>query len=75
MRQFYIQGKRPNTEADVGGRNHWQTVGRATELEDGTILVHIDAIPLNWVNAIPLNWDGVLKLKIDDGSFSKGKKK
>lgn len=52
MKNLAVMAKRPKQEYET--ETHWMRVGMATVLDDGNVLIT--------VNAIPLNWDGQLKL-------------
>lgn len=53
-RTLRVLGKRPLADFEKSGPNRWIDVGIATALEDGHILIRL--------NAMPINFDGELKI-------------
>lgn len=59
MKMFTVKARRPlGPHESTGIPRHWMDVGIATEVEDGNILVTL--------NALPFQFDGELKLRVKD---------
>lgn len=61
--QYTVKARRP--DRDYENQRHWMTVGFATGLDDGTVLVTLDALPFDF--------DHELKLFLKDDTEKKSK--